>query len=121
MPRVTHFEIPADYPERAARFYEEAFGWQIKKWDGPEDYWLATTGATDEPGINGAIIQRDDLHVTRNSINVPSIEEFIGRIVKAGGRVRKAKITIPRVGYRAYCEDTEGNLFIIMEKDSEAQ
>ena len=54
MPRVVHFEIHADDPQRAANFYQNVFGWQINKWEGPEDYWLVTTGADNEPGINGA-------------------------------------------------------------------
>jgi len=35
MPRVIHFDLPADDPERAIRFYETVFGWQIRKWEGP--------------------------------------------------------------------------------------
>ncbi len=38
MSRVVHFEIHADDPERAAKFYERALGWTISKWDGPVDY-----------------------------------------------------------------------------------
>ena len=37
---VVHFEIPADDPERAAKFYRELFGWEIKHMGGPMDYWL---------------------------------------------------------------------------------
>ena len=44
MPRVIHFEIPADDPQRAVKFYREAFGWEISTWGGPGEYWLATTG-----------------------------------------------------------------------------
>ena len=36
MARVVHFELPADDPERAVKFYEGVFGWQIQKWDGPQ-------------------------------------------------------------------------------------
>ncbi|MGI5916342.1 MAG: VOC family protein [Anaerolineae bacterium] len=38
MGRVIHFELNADDPERAARFYQDVFGWTIEKWDGPLDY-----------------------------------------------------------------------------------
>ena len=34
MPRVTHFYIDADDPERAAKFYSDLFGWKIDKWEG---------------------------------------------------------------------------------------
>jgi len=29
--RIAHFEIHADDPERAAKFYSEVFGWEVKK------------------------------------------------------------------------------------------
>lgn len=44
MARIVHFEIPADDPERAIKFYEDVFGWEVQKWEGPFDYWLVTTG-----------------------------------------------------------------------------
>jgi len=54
MTRVVHFEIHADDPERAAAFYRSVFGWEIRKWDGPFDYWLVMTGPREEMGIDGA-------------------------------------------------------------------
>lgn len=29
MPRVVHFEIPADNPEKVAKFYTDVFGWKV--------------------------------------------------------------------------------------------
>ena len=43
MPRVVHFEIVADMPERVMKFYKEVFAWEFKKWDGPQDYWFVKT------------------------------------------------------------------------------
>ena len=45
MGRVVHFEIHADDPERAVKFYRGVFGWDVTKWDGPVDYWLVDHGA----------------------------------------------------------------------------
>ncbi len=56
MPKVVHFEIPADNPQRAVKFYQKVFNWKIEKWQGPMDYWFVTTGEDKELGINGAII-----------------------------------------------------------------
>lgn len=54
MPRVIHFEITADEPERALKFYEEVFGWKTQRWSGGEQtYWLKNTG-TDGPGFTAA-------------------------------------------------------------------
>ena len=121
MPRPVHFEIHADDPERAAEFYEGVFGWQIAKWEGPVDYWLVTTGPEEGPGINGAIMQRVRGGTTYNTIDVPSVDEYIELILQAGGEVVMQKTVVPRVGYMAYCADTEGNVFGIMEVDETAE
>lgn len=121
MTRVIHFEIHADDPERAVKFYKKAFGWKIDKWMGPSDYWLVSTGNGRRRGINGAIMRRVKRGSTWNTIDVPSVDRFIKRVVKAGGKVVQKKTTVPGVGYMAYCKDTEGNVFGIMQEDTEAK
>jgi len=120
MNRVVHFEINADQPERAAQFYSRVFGWKIQKWDGPVDYWLASTG--EGPGIDGAIKWRSEPTLSIvNTIQVPSVEEFISRVEECGGKVLTPRMTIPGVGYHSYCRDTEGNIFGIMQEDPAAR
>ena len=44
MNRVIHFEIQADGPDRASRFYREILGWKIEKVSGiGSDYWMVMT------------------------------------------------------------------------------
>jgi predicted enzyme related to lactoylglutathione lyase len=122
MPRVVHFELPADDPKRAIAFYEKVFGWMITKWEGPMDYWLVATGPDDEPGIDGAITPRMmPEQVTTNSVSVASVDDFTKKIVEAGGNVMMPKRAVPGQGYLAYCTDTEGNVFGVMEFDASAK
>jgi predicted enzyme related to lactoylglutathione lyase len=121
MPRVIHFEINADNPERAMKFYRKVFDWKIKKWEGPADYWLVTTGEDKQPGINGAIMHRMGKGTIYNTIDVPSVDKFLKKIVEAGGKAVQKKTAVPGVGYMAYCADTEGNIFGIMEEDTSAR
>jgi len=122
MPRVVHFEIHADDPERAVKFYQDVFGWEIVKWEGPQDYWLITTGPDDDPGINGGLMKRSDPSAsTWNTVEVPSVDEFTAKVVESGGKVVMPKTAIPGVGYQAYCQDTEGNVFGLHETDESAQ
>ena len=123
MPRVVHFEIAADDPERASKFYAEVFGWEIRNWGGPIDYWLASTGSADEPGIDGAITWRQSLpsQAIVNTIAVPSIDDFINKIEANGGKIVIPKQPIPGVGYHATCLDTEGNTFGIIQDDTSAR
>ena len=122
MPRVVHFDIPADDPERAIKFYEEVFGWKIEKWEGPMEYWLITTGPEDEPGIDGGLGKRATPDtVTENTIDVDSVDDYVVKVEEGGGKVIRPKSAVPGVGWLAYCEDTEGNRFGIMQEDPEAK
>jgi predicted enzyme related to lactoylglutathione lyase len=121
MPRVVHFEIHADDPDRAVKFYSGVFGWKIEKWNGPMDYWLATTGPDDQPGINGAIMHRMNQGTVYNTMDVPSVDEFSKKIETAGGKAITPKTAIPGMGWFRYCQDTEGNVFGIMEMDPSAK
>jgi hypothetical protein len=97
------------------------FGWKVQKWNGPVDYWLVITGPEDQPGINGAIKHRSDHGTTYNTIEVPSVDQFLLKIEEEGGSMAMPKTAIPGVGYHAYCRDTEGNLFGIMESNTSAR
>ncbi len=119
MPRVIHFEINATDAQRAVEFYTKVFGWTITKWEGPFDYWLISTGEDGDPGIDGAIMAGGGAP-TVNTIDVPSVDEFIEKVKAAGGRLVSPKNAIPGVGYHAYCEDAEGIPFGMMEADPAA-
>jgi predicted enzyme related to lactoylglutathione lyase len=126
MPRVIHFEIVADRPERAMKFYKEVFGWEFTKWNGPQEYWLVKTGEESQPGINGGLTPKMNQESgntggrVTNTIGVHSVDEFSKKISIGGGKVVRPKMAIPGIGYLAICEDTEGILFGIIESDRNA-
>jgi uncharacterized protein len=122
MSRVVHFEIPATDPERAAAFYKKVFAWKFDKWAGPMDYWLVTTGTDGAPGINGGMLRKPGpVAVTTNTVEVDSVDAALASVKSAGGKPVTPKAPIPGVGYFAYCEDTEGNLFGVMQRDANAK
>lgn len=121
MSRVTHFEIPADDPERAIKFYEEVFGWRIEKWAGPIEYWLVMTGPEDQPGIDGGLARREDPSVgVENIIDVQDLSSSLEAVPAQGGKVIRPRVAVPGVGWIAYITDTEGNVFGLMERDPNA-
>lgn len=127
MPRVVHFEIHAEEPERAVRFYSGLFGWEFNKWDGPVDYWLIKTGPESQPGINGGLVHRhgpiDGTAVIAYvcTVNVTSVDDAVRAVTVAGGSIALPKMPIPGVGWLAYAKDTEGNLFGMMQSDAAAR
>jgi uncharacterized protein len=120
MPRVVHFEIPAADTKRAVAFYKTVFGWEVNKWEGME-YYLAVTGKKEEPGIDGAIMPKGDVKTTVNTIGVASLAESVARIKKAGGKQITKEGEIPNVGMFCYCEDTEGNVFGVLQPSPGSQ
>lgn len=121
MNRVVHFEFGAVDPARAVEFYKSVFGWEAQRW-GTEEYWLMKTGASSDAGIDGAILRNKDSQPrTVNSISVPSVDEYAVKVEQNGGKVVVPKMSVPTVGYLAYCTDTEGNIFGIFQPDSSAK
>ncbi|MCP4168543.1 MAG: VOC family protein [Chloroflexi bacterium] len=121
MPRVVHFEFAVEDAERAIAFYQKVFGWQIMKWEGPVDYWLIGTGEEGEPGIDGALMRRqEDWPSIINTVDVKDLDASLQAVQDQGGALAGPKTTIPGVGYMAYVKDTEGNIFGMMQSDPAA-
>jgi predicted enzyme related to lactoylglutathione lyase len=127
MPRVIHFEIHVEDPERAIRFYQDLFGWQFSKWDGPMDYWLIKTGPKEQPGIDGGMMRRhgpiDGQAVIAYvcTVDVASVDQLVQDIPAKGGSIALPKMAVPGVGWLAYGKDTEGNIFGVMQPDPAAK
>jgi predicted enzyme related to lactoylglutathione lyase len=129
MPRPVHFEIQAESPERAMRFYEELFGWKFSQW-GQENYWLIATGDKAQPGIDGGLLPRPApgapaemaaLNAFACTVDVSDLDATLTRLQGLGGRVVLPRMPIPGIGWLAYAKDTEGNIFGMMQMDSTAR
>jgi len=83
MPRIIHFEINAEEPEKIIEFYKNAFGWTIEKWDGPMEYWLVMTGKGE--GIDGGIAKAEGEERIINTIGVDDLDAYI----KKSRRIRR--------------------------------
>ncbi len=135
MNRVVHFEIHAADPARAAAFYRGVFGWTINEWVVPgvtipdeNRYWLVGTGPSSEPGIDGGMVIRrgappaagQAVNAFVCTIGVESVDASVTAALAAGGSMAVPKMPIKGVGWLAYCHDTEGNLFGVMQNDPAA-
>ena len=121
MPLV-HFEIHAADPAKAAAFYSDLFGWTIKKWEGPFDYWLVSS-KTDNIGIDGAIVMRrgglpaDGAAVSAFvcTVSVDDLDARMEKVKAAGGSIALDKMEVPGIGWLAYAKDLDGNLFGMLQ------
>jgi uncharacterized protein len=123
MPKLVHFEISADQPDRAIKFYKKVFAWDIQKDENAaDDYWVVMP-KDDEPYVTGGITKR--VYATDSTVNVfevTSVDGFGRRIIDAGGKVYEdSPISLPGLGYMHYCEDPDGNVFGIIQYDEKAR
>jgi uncharacterized protein len=108
---VSHFEIPARDPERAAIFYREVFGWQVEPlpWEG-HPYYKIREVAGDTLG--GGIVPADEgyehpllvIHVDGE------LAAWIEKIVEGGGTVEQPPRQVGDFGRFARFRDPEGNV-----------
>jgi len=126
---IVHFEIPADQPERAAKFYRDLFGWNIERWENPGglEYWMVGTVPTNPdgrpagPGVNGGLMRRTfPGQGPVNYIAVENVDEFVAKAERLGAKVVLGKTPVPSMGWFAQLADTEGNTFAIWQLDPAA-
>ena len=115
------FEVPADNPERARKFYSSLFGWKINPFPGMSDYWHIETGGAEETPDGGLMARKHPGQPITQYILVPSVSQYTAEIEKLGGSICQPKMAVPQMGYLAICKDTEGNTFAIWEPDPSAK
>ncbi len=120
--RIVHFEIEASDSKRAANFYAQAFGWQMQQM-GEEmgNYVVVITGDPKEPGgINGGIFGTQpgaskELNAFSCVVGVDNIDQAMDKVKSAGGQLLGDKMDIPSIGTFVRCQDTEGNIFTMLQ------
>ena len=118
MDRVCHFEIPFSEKDRAQKFYQDVFGWQIADVPGMP-YSFATTTPTNEQmmplepgGINGGMYERGDEGSTSPVvvIQVASCDQRVKDVESAGGSVVLTPRQVGEMGIYAQVKDSENNI-----------
>ena len=126
---IVHFEIPADDPERAAKFYRELFGWKIDRWENSNgiEYWMVETVPTNEQGmpvrqgVNGGMMPRMyPSQQPTNYISVASVDDAVAKAERLGAKVMMGKTPVPGMGWFAQLTDPEGNVIAVWETDPAA-
>ena len=114
-PTVVHWEIQAKDAPALHRFYSDLFGWKIDA-KNPMNYGMVTSSLKSE-GINGGIgpTMSGSSRVLVYAA-VDDIVSFLGKAESLG-----AKTILPRTAYgpvtMGIFEDTEGNLFGVVENE----
>ena len=118
---IIWFEIPADKPERAKKFYSSLFGWKISKFPGMGEYWHIDTGGEDASPDGGMMPRKHPEQPVTNYVRVDSVDASAARVKKLGGSICMQKTAVPEMGYFVICQDTEGNTFALWEMNKGAK
>jgi predicted enzyme related to lactoylglutathione lyase len=118
MPTIVYFQIPSDDIERSKKFYTQLFGWKIDKSpeantpEGMENWSITTTDHNGKEALGGGMSKRQmpQQQIT-NFIDVRSVDEYLSKVERLGGKVVVPKTAVPGMGYYAVCLDTENNSF----------
>ncbi|MDH3717673.1 MAG: VOC family protein [Planctomycetota bacterium] len=120
MDRVCHFEIPYADKNRAEKFYQEVFEWQIIPAPTEMPYAFAITTPVDDKfhptqpgGINGGMYPRGDEGGSPTPvivIEVESCEQRIADVAAAGGAQVMGPVEISNMGIYAQVKDSEDNI-----------
>ena len=125
MNNIAFFEIQANEPGKAVRFYHEVFGWQFTQQPGlPVEYWRIVTA-----GMNGGLLKRptqvpppeSGTNAFVCSIEVTKFDETATKIMQQGGQVALPKFAVPGVCWQGYFIDIDGNTFGIFQVDANAK
>ncbi len=113
---VRWFEIYVQDMARARRFYETVLGVQLERL-GPVDQDLemwAFQMSPDRPGAGGALVHTPGMPSTPGGTLVyfgcDDCAVEASRVVKAGGKIQRDKMSIGEYGHIVLAIDTEGNL-----------
>ena len=124
MNSVGYFEIQADDPVAAAKFYGAVFGWKFTKDETiPVDYWRIQT-----EGANGGLMKRpapvqppqSGTNAFVCSMQVEDFDATTEKITKNGGQIALAKFAVPGRCWQGYFLDPQGNTFGLFEVDEKA-
>jgi uncharacterized protein len=113
---IRWFEIYVQDMARARRFYETVFDVKLERL-GPVDQdlemWAFPT-TPDGSGAGGALVRTPGMASTPGGTMVyfgcEDCAVEAGRVVSAGGRIQREKLSIGEYGHIVLAIDTEGNL-----------
>ncbi|MCM2335999.1 MAG: VOC family protein [Pseudomonas sp.] len=113
---VVWFELYVQDMARARAFYETVLGTRLEPLEGPDIEMLAFPGSMEPTGgCSGALVRMDGVPSgaggTLVYFSCDDCAVETGRVVAAGGRVHRDKMSIGQYGFCSLAFDTEGNLF----------
>jgi predicted enzyme related to lactoylglutathione lyase len=109
---ISHAEIPTTNLDATKDFLTKVFGWDFRPFG--NGYLLYNT----HKGVTIGLRKSDSINkgnTTIFHIHVDNIEETLKKAEAAGGKIERAKTTIPVMGWYALINDPDGNTIGLFE------
>ncbi len=117
---VSWFEIPAIDLDRAKKFYESVFGFEMTPETNAGYEMLSFPMNMPGPGASGALMKgfgyKPSLEGSTIYLNTDKIDEHIRKIEEAGGKIYVPKKDIGPYGFISIFADSEGNRVGLYQK-----
>jgi predicted enzyme related to lactoylglutathione lyase len=104
---IVHFEISANDPAKASKFYHDVFDWKIEV-DPKFNYYQFTS----EGGPGGGFVTVPDQAKAGEVVaylHTDDIDASLKKVEQAGGKVLVPKTEIPGIGWFGQFTDPTGN------------
>jgi len=115
---IVHVEFAVKDPKKVEKFYGNLFGWKFEEVPGM-NYSLIQTPSG--PGGGVGPLQGNQTTGVTNYIFVNSIDEYVKKIEKAGGKITAPKLEVPGQGWMVWFQDPAGTSMALWQPSPEAQ
>ncbi len=115
---IVHVEFHVKEPKKAEKFYGTLFGWKFQQVPGI-DYSLFKAPSGPGGGIGGLQPGNWQPGVI-NYISVNSVDEYVEKVKKAGGKIISPKADVMGQGWFAVFEDPTGTRMALWQQNPNA-
>ncbi len=115
--KVVHWELMGADGDGLAAFYRDLFGWETQTTEGFDSYHMVDA---EQSGVGGAVGKGPEGQESYLTIylQVPSIDEQLGKIEAAGGQTVMPRTEIPGIVTFAMFSDPAGNVVGLVEDET---
>lgn len=115
MQRITRFDVPATTPIKSIAFYNNVFGWTFQP-SKNQRKWTANVESTEHQIFGNPFLRKaKTAQSLTNAIEVKNLDATLQSIKQEGGVIIVPKFLVPGIGWMAYFQDLEQNIFGIMQ------
>ena len=104
---LCHFELMVSDVKKSQEFYGKIFDWEFKTDEAMPEYTMISTGTEPGGGLMKKPAEAPHFALSQYFL-VDSIEETLGKVEGAGGKIGVPKMEIPNVGWWALFFDPDG-------------